>query len=60
MPGSGERFERMGHAYWESFTKAADLDAPPRGRGGDRRGAVGIAGVMRVLGMVGVVRAHGA
>jgi hypothetical protein len=28
VPGSGERFERLGHAYWESFTKAADLDAP--------------------------------
>jgi hypothetical protein len=28
VPGSGERFERLGHAYWESFTKTADLDAP--------------------------------
>ena len=24
VPGSSERFARMGHAYWESFTKAAD------------------------------------
>lgn len=28
VPGSSERFARMGHAYWESFTQAADLDAP--------------------------------
>jgi len=28
VPGSSERFARMGHAYWESFTRAADLDAP--------------------------------
>jgi len=28
VPGSSERFARMGHAYWESFTSAADLEAP--------------------------------
>lgn len=28
VPGSSERFARMGHAYWEAFTRAADLDAP--------------------------------
>jgi hypothetical protein len=28
VPGSSERFARMGRAYWESFTSVADLDAP--------------------------------
>jgi hypothetical protein len=28
VPGAGERFSRLGHAYWEEFTKAADLEAP--------------------------------
>jgi hypothetical protein len=28
VPGSGERFERMGQAYWESFTKTVDPGAP--------------------------------
>jgi hypothetical protein len=28
VPGSGEKFARLGHAYWDEFTRAADLDAP--------------------------------